>query len=197
MKANFQPFSLCGSLSARGARRVQCGARQAFTLLEVILALVILGAAMAIFGEVMQLANQNAIDSQAETQAQLLASSVMDEILAGVIDDSPANRQPLETEGDVRWIYSVSSGTATVTGVYPVIVEVEQDLEARYKPVKFRLVRWFATTPEGDEAEEESAASSQQSQQNANQSSGGQQGGAGTAGGAGRGGGANAAGGAP
>lgn len=158
---------------------MKCGAQPAFTLLEVILALVILGAAMAIFGEVMQLANQNAVDSQAETQAQLLASSVMDEILAGVIDDSPANRQPLETEGDVRWIYSVSSGTSTVTGVYPVIVEVEQDLEARYKPVKFRLVRWFPTTPEGDEAEEDSAASSQQSQQNANQSSGGQQGGAG------------------
>lgn len=189
MRANFQPFCLCGSFPAKGTGSVRCGAQPAFTLLEVILALVILGAAMAIFGEVMQLANQNAVDSQAETQAQLLASSVMDEILAGVIDDSPANRQPLETEGDVRWIYSVSSGTSTVTGVYPVIVEVEQDLEARYKPVKFRLVRWFPTTPEGDEAEE-SAASSQQSQQNANQSSDGQQGGAGTAGGAGSAGGA-------
>ncbi|WP_172991941.1 type IV pilus modification PilV family protein [Lacipirellula parvula] len=167
--------------------------QQAFTLLEVILALAILGAAMAIFGEVMQLANQNALDAQAETQAQILASSVMDEILAGVIDDSPANRQPLETEGDVRWVYSVSSGTATVSGVYPVIVEVEQDLEARYKPVKFRLVRWFSTTPEGNESEEETA-NSQQSQQNANQSNNAQQGGAGTAGGAG---GAGSAGGSP
>ena len=97
MRANFQPFSLCGSIPAKRTGSVKCGAKPAFTLLEVILALVILGAAMAIFGEVMQLANQNAIDSQAETQAQLLASSVMDEILAGVIDDSPANRQPLET----------------------------------------------------------------------------------------------------
>lgn len=39
--------------------------------------------ALAIFGEVMQLANQNAADARAETQAQLLATSLMDEILAG------------------------------------------------------------------------------------------------------------------
>jgi prepilin-type N-terminal cleavage/methylation domain-containing protein len=158
--------------------------RQAFTLLEVILALVILGAALAIFGEVMQLANQNAADARAETQAQLLAMSLLDEILAGSIDDSPANRQPLEVDDDVRWIYSVSTGTATVEGVYPLVVEVEQDVEAKFNPVKYRLVRWMSTTPEGSEADEEADANSQQqSQQSQNQSSGAQQGGGGTSGG--------------
>jgi prepilin-type N-terminal cleavage/methylation domain-containing protein len=157
---------------------------RAFTLLEVILALVILGAALAIFGEVMQLANQNAADARAETQAQLLAASLMDEILAGSIDDSPANRQPLEVDDDVRWIYSVSTGTATVEGVYPLVVEVEQDVEAKFNPVKYRLVRWMSTTPEGSEADEEADANSQQqSQQSQNQSSGAQQGGSGSAGG--------------
>jgi prepilin-type N-terminal cleavage/methylation domain-containing protein len=172
--------------------------RRAFTLLEVILSLVILGAALAIFGEVMQLANQNAADARAETQAQLLASSLMDEILAGSIDDSPANRQPLEVDDEVRWIYSVSTGTATVEVVYPLVVEVEQDVEAKFNPVKYRLVRWLSTTPEGSEAEEEADADSQQrSQQSQDQSSGGQQqqGGAGTAGGAGQAGGAGSAGG--
>ena len=167
-----------------------CEAQAAFTLLEVILALVILGAALAIFGEVMQLANQNAADARAETQAQLLASSLMDEILAGSIDDSPANRQPLEVDDDIRWIYSVTTGTATVDGVYPLVVEVEQDIEAKFNPVKFRLVRWLSTTPEGSEADEEADAErqSQQNQsQNQSQSSGGQSSsGAGTAGGAGR-----------
>jgi len=159
--------------------------RPAFTLLEVILALVILGAALAIFGEVMQLANQNAVGARAETQAQLLATSLMDEILAGSIDDSPANRQPLEVDDGVRWIYSVSNGTATVEGVYPLVVEVEQDVEAKFNPVKFRLVRWMSTTPEGSEASEEADANSQQqSQQSQSQSSGAQQGG-GASGGAG------------
>ena len=157
---------------------------RAFTLLEVILALVILGAALAIFGEVMQLANQNAADARAETQAQLIASSLMDEILAGSIDDSPANRQPLEVDDDVRWVYSVSTGTATVEGVYPLVVEVEQDVEAKFNPVKYRLVRWMSTTPEGSEASEESDANSQQqSQQSQNRSSGAQQGAGGASGG--------------
>ena len=169
------------SVVVRAQRQVVT--RSAFTLLEVILALVILGAALAIFGEVMQLANQNAADAQAETQAQLLATSLLDEILAGSIDDSPANRQPLEVDDDVKWVYSVSTGTATVDGVYPLVVEVEQDVEAKFNPVKFRIVRWLSSTPEGSEADEEADAQ-QQSQQGQGQSSGAQQGG-GTSGGAG------------
>lgn len=180
------PASACGHVAAS----------RAFTLLEVILALVVLGAALAIFGEVMRLANQNAADARAETQAQLLASSLMDEILAGSIDDSPANRQPLEVDDDVQWIYSVSTGTAAVEGVYPLIVEVEQDVEAKFNPVKFRLVRWMPTTPEGSEADEEADANAQQqSQQGQNQSGGAQQGGSQTSGGAGQAGGAGGAGG--
>lgn len=150
----------------------RCGRRfqnSAFTLLEVILALVILGAALAIFGEVMQLANRNAVDARAETQAQLLASSLMDEILAGSTDDSPASRQPLEVTDDVRWVYSVSTGTATVEGVYPLVVLVEQDIEARLNPVKFRLVRWLPTVAETSENDEEAASDSQ----NTGQSGGG------------------------
>jgi prepilin-type N-terminal cleavage/methylation domain-containing protein len=186
-------FDIHRAFSNRGPQRRRSAAscrhsalRPAFTLLEVILALVILGAALAIFGEVMQLANQNAADARAETQAQLLAASLMDEILAGSIDDSPANRQPLEVDDDVRWIYSVSTGTATVEGVYPLVVEVEQDVEAKFNPVKYRLVRWMSTTPEGSEADEEADADAQQqSQQRQNQTSGAQQGGGGASGGAG------------
>jgi type II secretory pathway pseudopilin PulG len=152
--------------AGRAGRRC---ASSAFTLLEVILSLVILGAALAIFGEVMQLANRNAVEARAETQAQLLASSLMDEILAGSIDDSPANRQPLKVTDDVRWVYSVSTGTATVDGVYPLVVLVEQDIEAKLNPVKFRLVRWLPTVAETSENEEEASSDS---------SSGGQSGGA-------------------
>ena len=172
-------FAIRGHLQRRhAATRRYRTCPPAFTLLEVILSLVILGAALAIFGEVMQLANQNAADARAETQAQLLATSLLDEILAGSIDDSPANRQPLEVDDDVRWIYSVSTETATVDGVYPLVVEVEQDVEAKFNPVKFRLVRWLSSTPEGAEADEEADADAQQqSLQRQSQSGGAQQGG--------------------
>ena len=148
---------LCNS-RCRPAFRAHSRVSRAFTLIEVILALVILGRALAIFGEVMQLANSNAVDARAETQAQLLASSVMDEILAGVQDDSPVSRQQLSVTGETGWLYSVETGTSDIEGVYPLIVTVEQDLEAKFNPVKFRLVRWAPTVAETSENDEEAAA---------------------------------------
>ena len=54
-----------------------------FTLLEIILALAILAGSLAALGEVMRLADQNASLTEDETQAQILAASVMDELVAG------------------------------------------------------------------------------------------------------------------
>jgi len=155
---------------------------RAFTLLEVILALVILGGALAVLGEVMQLANTGAVGSRAETQAQLLAASVMDEILAGLMDDSPASQQPLDVTETPRWLYSVRTDATDVQGLYRLEVVVEQDLEPRLNPVKYRLVRWIPTVAESDEnAEEEDAERQRSSQQGSGPSSSG----AGSAGGAG------------
>ncbi len=172
----YRPFKRC----AAGGRRQSA---RAFTLLEVILALVILGAAMAIFGEVMQLANRAAVDSRAETQGQLLAASVMDEILAGVRPQQNASRQPLDVEDTTGWLFTVSIGTSDVQGVLPLEVVVEQDLEERYNPVKVRLVRWIPTVAETDENAEQAAQSQQGGQQGG--ASGGATGGGGTPGAAG------------
>lgn len=124
---------------------------RAFTLIEVILALVVLGAALAIFGEVIHLADRNAVDARAETQAQLLANSLMDEILAGVVADTPVTRQTLDVPDDPPWLYSVAIGTSDIAGVAPLEVIVEQDLEPQFSPVKFRLVRWVSTVAESSE----------------------------------------------
>jgi general secretion pathway protein I len=125
--------------------------RQAFTLLEVILALVILGGALVVLGEVTQLASRSAMEARAETQAQVLAVSVMDQVLTGVIPRENASRQALEVEDDVPWLYSLTVGTSPITGIIPVEIVIEQDLEARLNPVKFRLVRWTPTTLETPE----------------------------------------------
>jgi type II secretory pathway pseudopilin PulG len=129
--------------------------------LEVILALVILGGALAVFGEVMQLANRSAADARAETQAQLLASTLMDEIIAGVRDDSSATRQPIDVADATNWVYSVNAGTSDIQGVYPLEVIVEQDLEPQFNPVKYRLVRWLPTVAETSEMMEEATANQQ------------------------------------
>ena len=57
--------------------------RSAFTLLEIILSLAILAGSLAALGEVMRLADQNASMTGDETQAQILAASIMDELVAG------------------------------------------------------------------------------------------------------------------
>lgn len=122
-----------------------------FTLLEIILALVILAAALATFGEIMQLANRNAVNARAETQAQILANSVMDELLAGAVEVVQTSRQPLPGADAIPWLYSVTVGTSDLAGVQPVEVTVEQDLEPQFNPVKFRLLRWlplYLETPE-------------------------------------------------
>jgi general secretion pathway protein I len=122
--------------------------RGGFTLLEVILALVILGAALAMLGEVMQLASRHAIEARAETQAQSLATSLMDQLQAGAIELESASRQTLEVDDTTPWVYSVTIADTAFAGVQRVEVVVEQDLEARLTPVKFRLVRWFPTVLE-------------------------------------------------
>ncbi len=159
-----------------------------FTLLEVILALVVLGAALAIFGEVMQLANRAAVDSRAETQAQLMADTLMDEILAGVRDKTQVTRQALESTDATAWLYSVSVGTADVQGVFPLEVRVEQDLEPQFTPVSYRIVRWLPTVAESDESLEESDANQQSSRQGSGTSGSGAGSGSGSASGAGTGG---------
>jgi prepilin-type N-terminal cleavage/methylation domain-containing protein len=123
-------------------------ARGGFTLLEVILALVILGAGLAMLGEVTQLASRHAVDARAETQAQSLAESVMDQIVAGAIEKENVSRQPLEVDDTTPWLYSITVGTSNVVGIEPVEVLVEQDLEDRFNPARFRLLRWTPTLAE-------------------------------------------------
>jgi general secretion pathway protein I len=136
---------------------------QAFTLLEVILALAILAGAVAILGEVMRIAGRNAADAQAEARAQLLACSVMDEMVTGVIQPTEQSRVALDVDDVAPWVYSVTFGTTNIEGLMSVELVVEQDLEARFNPVKFRLVRWLPSVTEAAEEDEEEAEESEES----------------------------------
>lgn len=123
------------------------GARPAFSLLEVILALAILAGATAVLGEVMWQANRRAVAARAESQAQLLAQNVMDEIVAGYADLNGVNRQPLAADCDGPWVYSVAVGTSDLLYIVPVDVLVEQDLGPEFNPVSFKLTRWLPDLP--------------------------------------------------
>ncbi len=130
--------------------------RSAFTLLEVILALAILAGAVAILGEVMSIAGRSASDAQAESKAQMLASSVMDEMLAGLVPMTQQSRSPLDSDSAIPWVYSVTLTDTAFVGLSAVEVVVEQDLEKQFRPVKYRLVRWVSEDSLIDDSEEDS-----------------------------------------
>ena len=126
-----------------------------FTLLEVILALAILAGAVAMLGEAMSIAGRSAADAEAEAQAQLLASTVMDEMLAGMVELTQQSNQPLETNSAIPWVYSVTLGDTSLAGLMSVEVLVEQDVEKQFRPVKFRLLRWLPADLEETEEDGE------------------------------------------
>lgn len=131
----------------------QCG----FTLLEVILALAILAGSVAVLGEIMGIAGRHGRDAEAEVRAQLIAMSIMDEMLAQVVEPGQISRQRVDSTDTVPWVYSVNIQTTTVTGLSSIEVIVEQDLERQFNPLKYTLRRWYAepttsTSPTGAEA---------------------------------------------
>lgn len=114
-----------------------------FTLLEIILSLAILAGALAALGEVMRLGDQNAALARDESQAQILATSVMDEILAGVRPLTTVSAATFDLATDPPWAYSIEIAPAPDHSELLVIhVRVEQQLDPTKQPARFDLVRW-------------------------------------------------------
>jgi general secretion pathway protein I len=128
-----------------------------FTLLEIILALAILAGSLAALGEVMRLADQNAAMTRDETQAQMLATSIMEELVSGaraLTANSPAQFDP---NWDPQWLYSIAIEDTGYEELVAVRVMVEQQLEERLQPARFELVRWLPNpnfVPPGSEGEQ-------------------------------------------
>lgn len=146
------------------------GIREGFSLLEVILALAILGVSMAVLGEVARLATRNAAYARDMAQAQLLCESKMAEIAAGIAWPEPvagariAPEDLVDPADPVPWVYSIRTASVEEPGVIRVEVTVSQDLPPARRPAACMLVRWIADPgielSEPPEAEESPATSS-------------------------------------
>jgi general secretion pathway protein I len=134
----------------------------AFTLLEIILSLAILAGALVAIGEVVRLADQNAMYARDETEAQILASGVMDELLSGARQVTAVDKLPFDFATEANWVYSVQIEPTTYPEVVRVGVRVEQQIEARLEPINFELYRWILNpdyvTQLANEAAQEAAA---------------------------------------
>ena len=114
-----------------------------FTLLEVILALAILAGATAVIGELVRTGLRNAQDAGDLTRAELIAQSVMAQIVSGEIAPSSAGAMPVD--GWPGWSYSIVLGDSTTTqeNLMLVRVEVTRDMATSVRPTGYTLTRWI------------------------------------------------------
>jgi type II secretory pathway pseudopilin PulG len=135
----------------RGAKAGRCSMhfehsrpiRSAFSLLEIILALAILAGSLAALGEVMRLADQNSALTRDESEAQIMASSVMDELISGARQLVAANQAPFNYDTEPPWLYSIALEQTGYNELVAVRVLVEQDVDPRLQPARFELIRWL------------------------------------------------------
>ena len=166
--------------------------RSGISLMEVVLALAILGIASAYLAQAMQIAAQNAIRAQRLTQAELVAESVMNQVIAGVIPAEPANWSPYTSAiSSGNWNYSLSIVATEMQGTIGIQVGVQEQVVGAaigLQPADLIVTRWIIDpslgldTPPAEEPAEESTASGQ-SGQSAGQGSGTGNSGSGASGG--------------
>ncbi|MHB8902573.1 MAG: prepilin-type N-terminal cleavage/methylation domain-containing protein [Thermoguttaceae bacterium] len=146
------PDSL-GAVRGPDAARTRT-ARGGFSLLEVVLSLAILGGSMAVLGEAVRLAMENARVARDLTDAQLYCESKMAELEAGILTTDPvtdAQIEPmmdssLESGGlsqDTGWLYSIETEVVDDQGLVLVYLSVYQDPATVKKPVTFTMSRMF------------------------------------------------------
>jgi uncharacterized membrane protein YgcG len=107
-------------------------------LLEIVLSLAILAGSLAALGEVMRLADRNAQMVRDESQAQILASSVMDELLSG-------SRLVASTRHSLITTPICRGFSTALDQAYVELMlarRIEQNLPAQQQPARFELVRW-------------------------------------------------------
>jgi hypothetical protein len=111
------------------------------SLLEVILAIAILGGCIAVIGELVRLGSRHAEEVQLLTTAQLLCESKLEEIEAGVTAPEAVASVPFDTNPE--WYYSIAVNSLEQEELMEVRVTVEQAEATRAMPFTFSLVRWM------------------------------------------------------
>ncbi len=121
--------------------------RHGLSLLEVMLALAILGGAIAVIGELMRFGMKNAESARDLSIAQVFCEAKINEIAAGLLPLQSMGSTPIEEiaalNSDAPWLYAVEVQEIDQQGLVAVRVTVSQDPDVKFRPVSFSLVRWM------------------------------------------------------
>jgi prepilin-type N-terminal cleavage/methylation domain-containing protein len=120
--------------------------RHGFSLLEVMLATVILLGAIVVLGELARVGSRNVQAACAETQAERIAQSVLSRVVAeGREPELVRDAAILESPG---WLYSIEVAPLDRPALSAVRVTVSQDLPEEKLPVRFTVIRWLRSPAE-------------------------------------------------
>jgi type II secretory pathway pseudopilin PulG len=122
--------------------------KNAFSILEVILALAILTGAMAVLGELGRLGFRNAKSAQDLTKAQMLCESKMAEYTSGITTPQSVSATPFDaidqdSANSTTWVYSVDMQQIDQDGLDALCVTVTQNLPATQHPATYSITRWI------------------------------------------------------
>ncbi|QDV22982.1 type IV pilus modification PilV family protein [Aureliella helgolandensis] len=175
------------SFQRRSATSDSTAPRSGLSLLEVVLALTILAIASAYISQGMRIATQNALKAQRITQAEMVAESVMNQVIAGVIPAQPVtwtdylSPSGMSLAAQQGWMYQILSVPSEVTGMVGIQVAVQyaDPNSGGFNESSYDLSvnRWMIDptlgldTPPEEELEEEMSSSSSSSSSSAASSS--------------------------
>lgn len=130
-------------------------------MLEVMLAIAILGGTIAVLGELVRTGSTAAAGCEKLTTGQMLAENVINEVVIGM-------RPMTDAQGVFpnypEWSYSLTMQPSDQEGVVVIVATVaHQDPDGAAKPFTFQLFRWaidpvLKYPPEEEALEEEDAA---------------------------------------
>ena len=112
--------------AARGSRKLR---GLGLSLLEVVLALSVLGVSAAIMAQAMQLAVRNALRAQNLAHAELVAESVMSQVVAGILPAQATTWAPYYSTStlatpDSSWVYMITIVPAEIQGMMGIQIGV-------------------------------------------------------------------------
>ena len=124
--------------------------RRGFSLLEVLLSIAILGGAMVVIGQLVNIGYRSAIEARIRSDANILVDGKMAEVSAGIIELESVSSSLIEENPD--WMYSVDVQESTQLGLLMVTVSVEQTPNSTANPISMSVIRYMPD-PEYDPLE--------------------------------------------
>ncbi|MEZ6118957.1 MAG: hypothetical protein R3C28_20640 [Pirellulaceae bacterium] len=112
--------------------------RTGMSLLEVMLALMLLATSIGVMAQLIGIGMRAAADARALTRAEVMAESIMAELTSGAAIPTSVMNAPCPY--DVRWSYSVILEQTPYTGMVLVLVVVQQ-ADTTKMPVQYSLAR--------------------------------------------------------